>query len=403
MKLPNYSPLATHWHLRKDIVFISHGTFGACPIPVLQKQQELIIQMEQQPLQFLAHELEGRLYDVKECLSAFIGTTPNNIVLQPNATTGVNTVLQSIKLNEGDEILTTNHVYGACLNALNHKAKNEKLNIVIANIAYPIIDEDAIIGAIVEKVTNRTKLALIDHITSASGIIFPIEKITQILQEKGVDVLVDGAHAPGQLPLNLDKLAAAYYTGNCHKWICSPKGSAFLYVRSDKQQQIKPIQYSHYPDRPQDNNWTSNFIWDGTHDFSPLLCIPKAIEFMGSLFDNGWEGLRSHNHQMAIAARKMIAEKTGGFLPCPDNMVGQFANINLPDGELPAYRFFYEPILKRELLDKYFIEVPIMFFPKPPKQFVRIACQAYSSMEQFEYLANCINELNSNNFFGLKR
>jgi isopenicillin-N epimerase len=231
------------------MVFLNHGSFGATPTKILELQQKYIYQMEAEPVRYMIRELEPLWWEAKEKTAHFLGANPSNLVFVKNATMGVNTILHSLNFESGDEVLTTNHAYGACMNTLHQYAKIKKFNVVVASIPFPFKDEDEIIEALVQKITPKTKLLMIDHITSATATIFPIEKIIQLFEEKGIKVLVDGAHAPGMIHLELEKMGASYYVGNCHKWICSPKGSALLYVRKDKQAKINPLNISHKNER----------------------------------------------------------------------------------------------------------------------------------------------------------
>ncbi len=216
------SPHAHHWQLHPEVHFLNHGSFGACPTTVLDEQTHLRQQLEREPVRFMARELEARMRGVREVLANLTHTDPDDLALVPNATSGVNTVLRSLDLSPTDELLVTDQEYNACRNALNHVAKQSGATVIVAQVPFPLEDPAQVIDAITAKATDRTRLLLVDHITSQTGMVLPIAEIVRAMAERSVDTLVDGAHALGMLPMDLQALNAAYYTSNCHKWLCSP-------------------------------------------------------------------------------------------------------------------------------------------------------------------------------------
>lgn len=393
---PNYSDKIKHWSLDREMVFLNHGSFGATPTAVLQKQNEYRMQMESEPVRFMVRELEDLLWQSKTALGNFVGASAEDLVFVPNATTGVNIVLNSLKFNAGDELITTSHGYGACVNALHWFAQKANAKVVVADVPFPIADKQQVIDAVMNCITPKTKLLMIDHITSATGIIFPVEEIVPLVQAKGIDVLVDGAHVPGHLDLNIEKLNAAYYTGNCHKWICSPKGSAFLHVRRDKQGPIKPLSVSHHYDVPNSGGklWSSHFFWPGTHDYTNFISVKDAIEVMGKIFPGGWDELKKHNRKLCVDARNMLHQKTGYELPAPENMIGNMSTILMGMTTNPPFGFNYIHPLQQKLFAEYNIEIPVITFNKNnPRLWFRISAQAYNNMQQYEYLAEVLKEV----------
>jgi isopenicillin-N epimerase len=250
-----------------------------------------------------------------------------------------------------------------------------------------------VVDAVLAAVTPRTRLALIDHVTSPTGLVFPIETLVRALAERGVDTLVDGAHAPGMLPLDVRRIGAAYYTGNCHKWLCTPKGSGFLHVRRDRQDGVLPLAVSHgfNSTRTDRSRFRLLFDWGGTDDPTPFLCIPEAIRFLGSLVPGGWPALMQRNRELALAGRVLLCDALEIPEPAPPEMIGTLAAVPLLDthGPPPPPGSMNDP-LQRTIFDHYRVEVPIFVFPRHPRRLVRIAAQLYNSRGQIERLARAL-------------
>lgn len=379
------------WLLDSSVTFLNHGSFGACPRTVLKAQSLLREQLENEPLRFFVREWEGLLDDARRKLAAFVGADVEDLVFVPNATTGVNSVLRSLIFHPEDEILTTNHEYNACRNALDFIASRTGARVVVAKIPFPLKSSEQILSAVIEQVSPKTRLALLDHVTSQTGLIFPIQQLVKQLQQRGVDTLVDGAHAPGMLALNLSEIGATYYTGNCHKWLCAPKSAAFLYVQRDKQPEIRPLTISHGANSPRTDKsrFQLEFDWMGTNDPTAYMCVPEAIAFMGSLLPGGWDELRQRNHQLALQARQLLCEALGVSVPCPDEMIGSMAVVPMP--EVLESRNFMS--LRDELFDRFGIQVQVVPWQEKPKLLVRVSAQIYNTPEQYEYLGKALKEL----------
>jgi len=389
------SEYARHWALDPGIAFLNHGSFGACPIPVLEAQAQIRERMERQPVRFFVRELEDLLDTARTDLARFIGADPEGLAFVANATTGANAILRSLKFQRGDELLTTNHAYNACRNALELAASSNGARVLVAQLPFPIRSPEEAIASVINQLTTRTRLALIDHVTSPTALILPIAQLVAELDRVGVDTLVDGAHAPGMLALDVKSIGAAYYVGNCHKWLCAPKGAGFLCLREDKRGSIRPLTISHGANSPRSDRsrFRLEFDWTGTDDPSPYLCVPEAIRFMGSLLPGGWPELMSRNRAMALRGRDALCRALRVPAPAPDGMLGSMAALPIWDGspEPPSSSLYADP-LQTELLKKPGIEIPLVPWPAPPKRLVRISAQLYNHDAQYELLANALRE-----------
>ena len=390
------SSLARLWTLDPAVTFLNHGSFGACPRPVLELQQRLRERLERQPVQFLGRDLEALLDDARRVLAAFLGAEPEGLVFVTNATTAVNAVLRSLALAPGDQLLVTDHAYNACRNALDFVAAAARAEVVVVPVPFPLASADAVVEAVLARATPRTRLALLDHVTSPTGFVLPIERLVRELAGRGVDTLVDGAHAPGMLPLDLGALGAAYYAGNCHKWLCAPKGAGFLHVRRDRRGGVRPGVISHGANNPRTDRsrFLLEFDWTGSHDPTAYLCVPEAIRFLGGLLPGGWPELMARNHALALEARRVLCEALGVAPPCPEEMIGSLATVPLPGGSAAPLRSPLDPDpLCDALLARFGIEVPIFPWPAPPKRVVRVSCQLYNAREDYERLAAALVEV----------
>jgi isopenicillin-N epimerase len=388
---------ARHWPLDPKVTYLNHGAFGSCPKSVLRFQRQIQRQLERNAMQFLVYDLEPAIDRAREALAAFLGAKSDDLVFVPNATAGANTVLRSLSWKPGDELLTTDHTYNACRNALNYVAERCGARVVIAKIPFPFRTESQLSDPILEAVTSRTRLVLLDHITSPTAIIFPVQKIVKALAARNVDTLIDGAHAPGMIPLNLEKLGAAYYTGNCHKWLCAPKGTAFLHVRRDRQKDIRPLTLSHGANSPRTDRsrFLIEFAWTGTGDPSAFLSVPEALRFMGSLLPGGWPAVMAQNHDLALQSRRLLCEAWNIEPPCPEKFLGSMAAIPLPDAadNQPPKSPLYVSALQELLREKHGIEVPIAPWPAAPKRLLRVSAQLYNSPTQYRHLAEVVKTL----------
>jgi isopenicillin-N epimerase len=391
--------VAAGWGLDPGIDFLNHGSFGACPREVLEVQRSWRDRMEAEPVAFLVRQLEAHLETARGTVGEFLGADPDDLAFVTNATAGIATVLRSLRFAPGDELLTTDHEYNAILNALRFTAERDGARLIVARIPFPIADPDLALAAILEATTTRTRLALVSHVTSPTALVLPIERIVAALAERGVDCLVDGAHAPGMVPLALRDIGAAYYAGNGHKWLFGPKGSGFLHVRPDRQSIIRPLAISHgaNSDRTDRSRFRLEADWTGTTDPSAWLTLPAAIRFGERLQAGGWPATMRANRQLALTGREAICRELGIATPAPASMLGSMAAIPLPGQPAPPDA---DPLAAR-LFEQHRIEVPIGGFPVPAarnatdaagSRLLRISAAPYNRSEQYDRLAGALVE-----------
>ena len=389
---PRRGDLAGHWILAPETCFLNHGSFGATPVSVLEEQSRLRNLIERDPVRFFERDYIPMMKGAIGKLSEFINADPEGLVFVKNTTEGVNTVLRSLDLSPGDEIIVTNHSYQACWNAVDFVTERSDAKTVVVDIPFRVKNEEEIVDLIMDKVTGNTVLAMIDTVTSATGLRMPFEKLVRNLQGVSVDVLLDAAHGPGIVPLDLKSMEVAYCTGNCHKWICTPKGSAFLHIREDRKSFVKPLSISHgYSfDGTDQEKFEYEFGWPGTQDPTAWLCIPHAIDFLGGLVDGGWQEIMEHNTALAIQGREILCGALGTSPPVPDSMVSSIAAVEMPDeGDVGPMSLEGDPF-HNFLLDEFGIQVPVFPWKHHNKRYIRISAQLYNHVEEYEFLADCL-------------
>jgi len=380
------------WALDPRVTFLNHGSFGATPRAVLAVQAALREEMEREPVRFLAREIEPRLDAARAALAEFLGAATDDIAFVPNATAGVNAVPRSLDLDEHDELLVTTQEYNASANALDFVAALSGAKVVAVEIPFPIDSPDTVVERVIEKVTERTRLLLIDHVTSQTALVFPIDRIIAALREKGIDTLVDGAHSPGMLPLDLRALGVAFYTGNLHKWVCAPKGAGFLYVHPNRRYEVRPAIISHgaNAERRDRSRFHLEFDWTGTFDPTAWLSVPAALQFIESIVPGGWAEVRRRNHELALNARDVLCARLSIDPPAPDAMLGSMAALPLPDATKPPSPF--GDSLHDELFARGF-EVPVQNWPRWPRRVLRVSAQIYNELGEYERLAEAVAAL----------
>lgn len=390
----NTSPFRKHWTLDPDIAYLNHGSFGACPKAVLNAQSGWRARMEHEPVRFFVRDLEGLLDATRAKLGAFVGADPDDLCFVPNTTAAVNTVFRSLPLDAGDEILTTTHEYNACNNVISFVAERAGAVVVRAAVPFPIASPDEAVAAILGAVTERTRYALLDWVTSATALVLPIKRIVDELKARGVETFVDGAHAPGMVETDFEGLGAAFGAGNCHKWMCCPKGSAFLHVRKDMQHLVRPLSISHGANSPRTDRsrFRVEADWTGTNDHSACLSIPAAIDFFDGLLDGGWAELRERNRAMVLEGRRLLCSALGIEPPAPESMIGSIATVPIGDSVSagPPTSPLYEDPLQDALVERFGVQVPVIPWPGPPRRVLRISAQLYNAIGEYRRLAGAL-------------
>jgi len=385
------SPYADLWLLDPAVAYLNHGSFGACPKAILEKQSELRLELEREPVDFYIRALPDLLSGARAALAAFVGADGDDLAFVPNATAGVNAVARSLAFYPGDELLTTDHAYAACKKALDYVAARTGARVVAASIPFPLGSEEEIVSAVLSRLTSHTRLAVLDHVTSPTALVFPIERLVAELSTRGVDTLVDGAHALGMIPLDLARLGAAYYTANAHKWLCAPKGAAFLHVRKDRQEGLHPVSISHgYAGG--EAHFRDEFDWTGTADPTASLCIPDCIAYLGSRLAGGWPELMATNHALALKARAAICGTLRIPEPAPESMLGSMASVPLPVSgpTTPARSLGREALadwMRGRGAEPWFYD-----WPAGRGKLVRVSAQLYNTEEQYVRLAGLLVE-----------
>ena len=391
---PNRGSLEKYWSFDPDVIFLNHGSFGATPNLVMEEQNRIRAHLESDPVRFFEREAFDLMNEANDKLSDFLNADSDGMTFCQNATSGVNTVLRSLILNQGDEIIIPNHSYQACWNAIDFVASRWGAKVIVVDLPFRCESEEEIIEPLLGAITPRSVLAMIDTVTSPTGLRMPFEKLVSEFQSRGVDVLLDAAHGPGLVPMDLIKLDAAWVTGNCHKWLCSPKGSAFLHIREDKKKETKPltISHGHNADLSPQEKFRFEFDWQGTRDPSAILCIPKSIEVLQSMVSGGFDEIIEHNNTLALNARNLLCESLGTNPPTPNSMISAMATIDLPGTYSGGADIMGDPLHNR-LLDEFDIQVPVFPWPHHKMRYIRISAYLYNTIEEYEYLAKTLQEI----------
>lgn len=388
MSLPNSSLTRTDWLLEPGRSFINHGSYGACPRVVIERQHELKIQLENSPSNFMNRLYPRLLKGVREQLAEFLHCAPAELALVSNATSGVNAVLRSLSWRPGDEILLSDHGYQACANVVSYLQQKAKVIPRKVNLPFPDFEPSQVVEAVLAALTPRTRLAMLDHLSSPTAVIFPVEKLCQELSHRGVRVLLDGAHAPGMLDLKLTDLAQAgldYYTGNFHKWCCAPRGSAFLWVRQERQAELVPAVISHgFAGPVEQSRFLQQFDWCGTFDPTAWLVTPDAIDFLKRLEPGGLSALRARCKALLLQARELVANKLPTQQLVGEGLLGQMASLQLPHDVDPQALYL-------QLYNEFGIDSWLTTWNQTT--LLRLSAAPYNCMDDYQKLANALGEL----------
>lgn len=367
------------WRLAEDIAYLNHGGFGATPIAVLEAQAALRDRIEAAPGPFFAHEFPGLIRAAAGRVAAWLGVSDDSLVFVDNATSGVNAVLASLPLAAGDEILLTSATYGAVRNAALFAARRAGARVVEAALPWPPTGAEAVLAAVGRAIGPATRLAILDHIVSESGVVLPIAQLVALCHAQGVPVLVDGAHAPGQVPVDLAAIDADWYTANLHKWAFAPRSAAILWAREERRPTLHPCVISWGLDQ----GMTREFDWVGTRDPTPWLAAPAGLDFLARL---GPERLAAHNHALVRAAGARLADAWGTTVVTPPAMTAAMLVVPLP-GQRPASRATADAA-RQWLWREHRIEVPIIAMAG--RLWARLSAQAYNDIADYDRLGRAV-------------
>ncbi len=380
---PLQDDITAQWMLDPEIVFLNHGCFGARPRSVLEAQIHRRHEFEASPIEYLDRHRDGLIQQARTRLGGFLKASVDNLAFVTNATAGINAVLRSTQFDPGDEILTTTHVYNAVRRTLELVARERGATFREVPVPFPLHSSAQIMDAIHAALTARTRMLIVDHVTSPTAVVFPIKQLIALCEQQDIAVLVDGAHAPGMLDVDIEALNPSWYAGNLHKWVSAPPGAAFLWARPDRQLGIHPPVISHF----MDEGFVAEFNWQGTRDISPWLCVDEALSYFERF---SWKAVRGHNHELATWVQQLWTQRWGvpPTTPLDGSMIGSMTTVALP--EIPPR--YEEPMqLQRELWDRWQIEVPIIDWNG--RWWIRASCQIYNRPQQYELVADAITEL----------
>ncbi len=379
----DWSDLAAHWDIRPGTTYLNHGSFGPSPRIVRETRREWIDRLDAQPMDFYVRQLEPALSHARTAVAKFVGTTPANLVFAENATFGMNVVADSFPLKPGEEILLNDHEYGAVHRIWNRRADRTGAKVVSATMPERFESAEQLLGVLLASVTDQTRIVILSHVTSPTALIWPLEKLVPAFRERDIAVCIDGPHAPAQIPLDLDSLDCDFYLASCHKWLCGPLGTGFIYAHPRQHSRMQPQQKSWgrlLPALPQ--TWDEEFTWPGTRDPSGYLALPAATGFLG---DVGLENFRQRTHWLASQAELRLRDMFGTtpMADRADGWYGNMAHVPLPPGDHSS--------LQDQLWQQHQIEIPIIFFKD--RWYVRVSSHLYTTTAHFDILATALDLL----------
>lgn len=376
--------MKSQFFIDKNITFLNHGSYGACPKPVFEEFQRLQLELETEPVYFMQKSLTAYLKKARQSLAKFIGCDAQDLFFTSNPTIAVNTVMRSLKLQPGDEILTTNNEYGAMDRTWNFYGKKAGTKYVRQNITLPIVSKEQILEEFWKGYTSKTKVVFINQISSATALIFPIKEICDKAKALGLITIVDGAHVPGHIDLNIKELDPDYYTGTLHKWMLAPKGSSFLYVKKELQDNLDPlvVSWGYESIMPGESQFLDYHEYQGTRDVSAFLCTPKVIEFLS---DNNWTEKSKVSKQIVLDNYQRFCDLLNVKPICPitNEFLGQMASVPVKTKK-PSE-------LKDLLYDTYKIQIPVM--PLNEHIYIRYSINAYNSQEDLDVLYKALQDI----------
>ena len=376
--------MKTQFLLDQNITFLNHGSFGACPKPVFKEFQRFQLELETEPVEFITKKQPKYLKAARESLAKFVGCNAQDLFFTSNPTFAINVIMRSIKLNEGDEILATNHEYGAMDRTWNFYCKKSGAKYIRQNISLPVVSKEQIIEEFWKGYNSNTKVVFLNQMSSATALIFPVKEICDKAQQLGLITIVDGAHVPGHIDLDIAELNPDYYTGTLHKWMLAPKGSSFLYVKPELQNDLEPlvVSWGYESVTPGESQFLDYHELQGTRDVSAFLCTPKVVEF---LEQNNWKAVSKASKQIVLDNYQRFCDLLGTKPLCPitAEFLGQMASVPVNTKKTVE--------LRELLLSKYKIQVPVM--PLNDKIYIRFSINGYNSQEDLDILYKALEEI----------
>ena len=376
--------LKSQFLLKPGITFLNFGSFGACPKPVFETYQNFQLQLEQEPVQFIAFDGPKNLQHSREKLAQYVHCDADDIVYVTNPSYAVNIVAKNFKLNPGDEVLGTSIEYGACDRIWSYYCEKAGASYIRQPVELPLVSKEKFIEDFFKGLTSKTKAVFISHITSTTALIFPVKEIVAIAKEKGLFTIIDGAHAPGHVPLNITTLDVDAYTGACHKWMCAPKGCSFLYVRKELQHLFDPlvVSWGYKAAMPSYAQFIDYHQMQGTRDFSAFLTVPKLIEFLN---ENNWEQVAADCRKLAQSNYQRFCDllNTQPLAPVTDEFIGQMCSMQIQTGAPEK--------LQRLLYEEYNIEIPVM--RQDDKTYLRYSINAFNSQDDLDKLYDALSNI----------